>query len=238
MITVQLHINITIVRIKMSNSKLSKSTVFHVERNVIITANEKINGTKLEKFLLNNLDKFQEKTEFIVLSGHHHEINEIDDTVSVGKTDHILISGFNGAFKRLDHHSKSYSCKSNCQKCMWKGKNFENSSVTIETNEISNKYVISETGKIEIKSKFEALLLTKKPHVLIFASCFSHMSEINHTLRASGLYSCLLVSNERSDITLGKVCHLDKEQQVLLQDVIKEDNNGLVFLIKDVIIGG
>ena len=208
-----------------------------MERNVIITANEKINGTKLEKFLLNNLDKFQEKTEFIVLSGHHHKINENNNTISVGKTDHVLISGFNGAFKRLDHHSKCSACESNCQKCMWKGKKFENSNVTIETNEISNKYVISETGKIEIKSKFEALLLTKKPHVLIFASCFSYMSEINHTLRASGLYSCLLVSIERSDITLGKVCHLDKEQQVLLQNAIKEDDNS-IYLIKDVIIGG
>ena len=222
----------------MAHNKSPKpSEVFHIERNVIITANEKINGTKLEKFLLNNLDKFQEKTEFIVLSGHHHEISENNNTVSVGKTDHVLISGFNGAFKRLDHHSKCSTCESNCLKCMWKGKKFENSNVTIETNEIGNKYVISETGKIEIKSKFEALLLTKQPHVLIFASCFSYMSEINHTLRASGLYSCLLVSNERSDITLGKVCHLDKEQQVLLQDVIKEDDNG-IFLIKDVIIGG
>ena len=142
MITVEIHINhcseidsYLYFRLKMSNSKVSKPPIFNVERNVIITANVRISGDKLEKFLLNNLDKFHEKTEFIVLSGHHHEINP-DDTVSVGKTDHDLISAFNGAFKRLDHHSKSNLCQSNCLKCIWKGKKFENSSVNIETNEI------------------------------------------------------------------------------------------------------
>ena len=93
-----------------------------MERNVIITANEKINGTKLEKFLLDNIDNFQEKTDFIVLSGHHHEMNKTDRTVSVGKTDPNLIDGFDGAFERLYQHSKSHSCKSECQKCLWKAK--------------------------------------------------------------------------------------------------------------------
>ena len=213
------------------------NSIFHVERNTIITANEKINGSKLEKFLLNNLDKFQEKTEFILLSGHHHERNNEDGTVSIGKPDSQLIFAFDGAFERLEHHSISEACQSFCQKCIWRAKNFGTSSIPINTVKNGDKYVISKAGKKKIKSKFEDLLKTDKPHVLIFASCFSHLSEINHMLRASGLCSCLLVSAERSEITLGKVCHLDKEQQVLLQDVIKEDGNSL-FLIKDVIIGG
>ena len=121
---------------------------------------------------------------------------------------------------------------------MWKAKKFKKSSINITTNREGNKFVISESGKSEIKSKFEDLLTSKKPHVLIFASCFSHLSEINHTLRSSGLYSCLLVSTERSEITLGKVCHLDKEQQELLEGVTKVDEENGCFLIKDVIIGG
>ena len=209
-----------------------------MERNVIITANEKINGIKLEKFLLDNLNKFQEKTDFIVLSGHHHEKNESDGTVSVGKTESALIGGFNSTFERLFQHLKSENCIKTCQKCMWKAKKFKKSSINITTNRKGNKFVISESGKSEIKSKFEDLLTAKKPHVLIFASCFSHLSEINHTLRASGLYSCLLVSTERSEITLGKVCHLDKEQQELLEKVTKVDDENGQFLIKDVIIGG
>ena len=223
----------------MANSKCLKPSIFHVERNVIITANVKINGSKLENFLLNNLDKFQEKTEFILLSGHHHVKNEKDGIVSVevSETDTSLIGAFNSTFERLFQHSKSENCDKTCQKCMWKAKKFKKSSINITTNKKGDKYVISESGKSEITSKFEALLVTKKPQVLIFASCFSHLSEINHTLRALGLYSCLLVSAERSEITLGKVCHLDEEQQLLLQDVIKEDGNG-IFLKKDVIIGG
>ena len=223
----------------MENSKSSKlSAVFHVERNVIITANTEIDGKNLEKFLLNNLDKFQEKTDFIVLSGHHHEKNENDGTVSVGKTDSALTDGFDGALERLLQHSKSHSCKTDCQKCMWKAKKFKNSNIFIKTIKRGGKYVISEAGKSIIKSKFKALLTSTKPHVLIFASCFSHLSEINHTLRASGLYSCLLVSTERSEITLGKVCHLDKEQQELLECVTEVDDENGQFLIKDVIIGG
>ena len=217
---------------------MANNNIFHVERNVIITANEKINGTKLEKFLLDNLDNFQEKTDFIVLSGHHHVMNETDGTVMVGKTDPNLIDGFDGAFERLYQHSKSHSCKSDCQKCLWKAKKFKNSNIYIKTIKKGDKYVISEAGRNKIKSKFEDLLTSEKPHVLIFASCFSHLSEINHTLRASGLYSCLLVSTERSEITLGKVCHLDKEQQELLEGVTKIDDENGCFLIKDVIIGG
>ena len=211
-----------------------------MERNVIITANEKINGPKLEKFLLDNLDNFQEKTNFIVLSGHHHEKIENNTMVSVevGKTDSSLIGGFNSTFERLFQHLKSENCNKICQKCMWKAKKFKKSSINITTNRKGNKFVISESGKSEIKSKFEDLLTSKKPHVLIFASCFSHLSEINHTLRASGLYSCLLVSTERSEITLGKVCHLDKGQQELLKGVTEVDEESGQFLIKDVIIGG
>ena len=206
-----------------------------MERNVIITANEKINGIKLEKFLLDNLKKFQEKTDFIVLSGHHHEKNESDGTVSVGKTESALTDGFVAVFERLYKHSKSHS---DCQKCMWKAKKFRNSNIYIKTIKKGDKYVISEAAKSKVKSKFEDLLKADKPHVLIFASCFSYLSEINHTLRASGLYSCLLVSTERSEITLGKVCHLDKEQQELLESVTKVDDENGLFLIKDVIIGG
>ena len=222
----------------MENNKSSKtSEVFHVERNVIITANTEIDGKNLEKFLLNNLDKFQEKTDFIVLSGHHHEKNENDGTVSVGKTDSALTDGFDGALERLLQHSRSSSCKTDCQKCMWKAKKFKNSSMYIKTIKKNGKYIITEVGKGKIKSKFEDLLTSKKPHVLIFASCFSHLSEINRTLRSSGLYSCLLVSTERSEITLGKVCHLDKEQQELLESVTEVDDENS-FLIKDVIISG
>ena len=218
----------------MSNIKRLKP--FHMERNVIITADEKIDGNKLEKFLLDNLDKFQEKTDFIVLSGHHHE--KIENDVSVGETESALIDGFLGAFERLYQHSTSHSCKTNCQKCMWKAKKFKKSSINIKTIKKGGKFVISESGKSEIKSKFEDLLTSTKPHVLIFASCFSHLSEINHTLRASGLYSCLLVSTERSEITLGKVCHLDKEQQELLEAVTEVDEENGQFLLKDVILSG
>ena len=226
--------NSFVLNLKMADSRCLKP--FHMERNVIITANEKINGPKLEKFLLHNLDNFQEKTDFIVLSGHHHDKND-DGRVTLGKNDPLLVDEFDGVFERLLQHSKSNSCKSYCQKCVWKAKKFDISSIPFKVNKKGVKYEVSETGKSKINSKFKDLLKAEKPHVLIFASCFSHLSEINHILRASGLYSCLLISIERCEITLGKVCHLDKEQQELLEGVTKVDKNGR-FLIKDVIIGG
>ena len=96
----------------------------------------------------------------------------------------------------------------------------------------SKKNVLKDTSRNTIKARFEQLLKAEYPHVFIFASCFSHESEINHLLHSSGMYSCLLVSADRGEITCGKAFKLDPEQQ----DVLKLITEYLT--IKDIIFMG
>ena len=73
---------------------------------------------------------------------------------------------------------------------------------------------------------------TNLPHVFIFATCYSLLSQINQLLRSHGLLSVLNISKERGDITFGKMSLLDEDQKSLLMEIIKNPDT------KDVIIGG
>ena len=130
----------------------------------------------------------------------------------------------------------SDNCGNFCLNCTWKVKKFSlGETISLFSNKVrrSNKRVLQKTSRNTINAKFEQLLKTEYPHVFIFASCFSNESEINDILRSSGMYSCLLISAERGDITCGRVCHLDKEQQDLLKIASNTE-----FPIKDIIIYG
>ena len=129
----------------------------------------------------------------------------------------------------------SEECGNFCLTCTWDMKKIKfGQTIAIYSNKVrrSKNYDLSETSKNAIIDKFEQLLKTENPHVFIFASCFSHESEINNFLRSSGMYSCLLMSAERGEITCGKICHLDKVQQEVLQRIINDKT------IKDVIFDG
>ena len=67
-------------------------------------------------------------------------------------------------------------------------------------------------SKSKLKREFNTLLENKKPIVLILASCWSYQSELSKILRSYGLYSAISVAEERSNITVGKVFYLDKQQ--------------------------
>ena len=256
--------------------------VFNSERNVIITANTKINSSDLEIFLENNLNKFRIGSRFFMFSGLHHE--KEDERVQIGKSEADLIGQFESSMKRIIKkcekpcedscskcnqcgelhaqkcHKEGMNCQddepchhkcNNCPKCLevhteecgnfclnctWKVKKIRlGEIVAMSSDKVRRReeYVLAETSKNAIKDKFEQLLKTEYPHVFIFASCFSHESEINDILRSSGMYSCLLISAERGDITYGRVCYLDKEQQEFLKIVANME-----FPIKDIIIYG
>ena len=112
------------------------------------------------------------------------------------------------------------SCGYFCLQCTWKDKKFSTDGIIpIFTQRKTRKspYELTNVGKKTIKRRFQEFLKSSDPHVLIFASCYSHKSKINNFLWSCGIYSCLLVSAERGEITCGKTYHLDDEQQ----DVIK-----------------
>ena len=135
--------------------------------------------------------------------------------------------------KCQEFHSED--CGNFCLNCTWKVKKFRfGETVGIFSNKVrrENKFVLKENSKTTIQDKFEQLLKAEYPHVFVFASCFSHESEINHLLRSSGMYSCLLVSAERGEITCGKAFKLDPEQQDVLISITEN------LTIKDIIFMG
>ena len=256
--------------------------VFNSERNVIITANEKINASQLESFLEKNLNKFPIGSRFFMMAGLHHDKGD-EGVVQIGESDSGLIGQFESSMERIidkcdepckddcskckhcsEFHSQichvegikcndedpchhkcrkcekcqelhSEECGNFCLNCTWELKKFVMGEIiAISSKKVrrSKKNVLKDTSRNTIKAKFEQLLKAEYPHVFIFASCFSHESEINHLLRSSGMYSCLLVSAERGEITCGKAFKLDPEQQ----DVLKLISENLT--IKDIIFMG
>ena len=93
------------------------------------------------------------------------------------------------------------------------------------------KYTLLKSSRNKIRMKFNDLLKTSQPNVLIFASCFSHESEINDILRSDGLLSALTVAAERGGITCGKVFKLDPEQQDVLKKIAENFEIKLVVFM-------
>ena len=93
------------------------------------------------------------------------------------------------------------------------------------------KFVLNQTSKNSIKLISDYMMISGCPNVLIFASCYSQKSEINNLMKASGLYSALLVAAERGDISCGKVFKLDPEQQTFLKKIAENSLLNTIVLM-------
>ena len=92
-----------------------KMNVFNSERNVIITANEKINASQLESFLEKNLNKFPIGSRFFMMAGLHHEKGD-EGVVQIGESDSGLIGQFESSMERIIDKCDE-PCKDDCSKC-------------------------------------------------------------------------------------------------------------------------
>ena len=80
------------------------------------------------------------------------------------------------------------------------------------------QYELDSLGESNLRSKFLSVLDSKDPHALIFGTCFSKKSEINHYISACGLYPALFLCADLGNVTEGRRFQLD-DQQI---DVIKQ----------------
>ena len=122
---------------------------------------------------------------------------------------------------------------------LWKQKNFEMDErfvLPIKTKEENGKFELEPDSISLIKKAFDDLISSDKPHVFIFASCWSFFSEINSVLRASGLISALFLSKERYDITEGRMFKLNEDQKHLLELAAKEEKKDVIITGKDTIL--
>ena len=209
---------------------------FHFDnRNMTLTAKEKLKNTDVETYLKRHLSEFPKGTNFIALCGQHH-----DEAGHLMHNESNLIGDYISMFQNLIKSCKT-QCEEKCNECtrckhfqIWKEKGYTTQVVPLFSKEIENeRYKLNEVSRHQLRKLFENLSRTGEPNVFIHASCFSYYSEINNILRSHGLFSVLATSSERGNITEGNIYTLFEDQKdflKLLTENIEE--------IKDIIING
>ena len=72
---------------------------------------------------------------------------------------------------------------------------------------------LSDLSVDDLNNLSKELCGSKKPSVLIFASCFSAESKITDVLRSNGILAAMNISKDRREITDGRAIFLDPQQQ-------------------------
>ena len=219
----------------MINQPSNVETNTHNYRNVYISFKKEVRATDVETYLKRHLNVFHKNSRFVVLCGIHSF-----PTGEIGPSDSNFVADYYSMFENVISDCKD-QCGQKCETCkqcqkskLWKEKNFKMGTVVpiFSKKNIKGKYVLLESSVNSITDKIDDLMESNLPHVFIFATCYSLLSEINHLMHSHGLLSVLTMSKERGDITCGKIFHLDEDQKSLLLEIIQNPDK------KDVIIGG
>ena len=207
--------------------------LFHVENNVILTTKNSVTVQQTFNYLSTNLDKFRVGSEFVVICGvHGSEEGKLMEGDQIFQHDYtMMFRWFNSQKHYEDFSPENAKPFQSIGERNYKMGRVVN--VTSKLDETKNeKYVLTDASKEEIVKEFERILETETPTVLILASCWSFQGEISNILRSTGLYSALIASEERGEITAGKLFQLDQEQQSVFKMISSDET------IKDAIFGG
>ena len=197
----------------------------HVENNVILTTKDEIHCQHTFNYLCMNLDRFQIGSEFVVVCGIHGapdgEMLEGDEDFSYEYE--MIFRWFHDEQRykrRAPRNSKPFELVENRQYQM--GTVVEVSSV--ENPDDEGKYKLDENSKLALKAQFERLLVTRRPVVLILASCWSYGGEISDILRSCGIYSTLRLLQDKGDLTEGQFFKLNSNQTNVLSTIAADQN--------------
>ena len=70
--------------------------MFHNERNVIITMLREVRSGDVEKYLMENLEKFPNESHFMIFTAHHHP-----EKGRLGETDYGLVGDYEAVMNRI-----------------------------------------------------------------------------------------------------------------------------------------
>ena len=96
-------------------------------------------------------------------------------------------------------------------------------------------YELSEVSRWDVKQLAKKLRKSKRPSIVIFASCYNFQSEIRELLIANGILASLNISKDRGTVSEGKMFALDKQQQEII-DTIVEVNSEISFVLRRILI--
>ena len=203
----------------MSHSK----SIVHDQNGHFITFTDEVDATQIVNYIEPKFigKEFLPGTEFIIVAGSHHGLNK-DGKVKLGSMDFKLLQGFYyKLFNTLQRHKNSNGVS------MWEEQGYKRSLVPISAKEkmdletFESKYELSEVSRWDVKQLAKKLRKSKRPSVLIFASCYSFQSEIRELLIANGILASLNISKDRGMVSEGKMFELDKQQQEIIDTIVK-----------------
>ena len=156
---------------------LSTLSKFHSENSIFITATDEINASEVEDHLKDRILKgdFLPNTKFVMVAGSHHG-KQPDGEVVIGKTDYVLLQGFeHKVFSNL------YKLKDKNEHFIWDEMNFEDDLVTIACDEkfslqppFESTYELSERSQRKLTKLCDELCNQTRPFCVVFASCYSY----------------------------------------------------------------
>ena len=79
------------------------------------------------------------------------------------------------------------------------------------------------------EEKLVAAVKKYKPTIISLAFCHTDVSEINDVLRAAGIYTVLIMSQDRAELTEGKYVVLDDKQREIVERMAKEQPQNLIL---------
>ena len=189
------------------------SVKFHFEKNTIVTSTTNINKSDVEKYIVENLDNFREGSHFIVMCGFHGSPEG-----KLHQYDPVFMSQYESMFNYIN---KTYVNKIKERKYLM------GDVIVLMPIKKKGQYNLAVSDKNKILMKFQNDFLKKdKPYVFILASCHSYVNEVNNILRSYGLYAALRISEDRGELTNGRIFQLDEGQKHVLQKIVEDHKTG------------
>ena len=210
--------------------------------SLIIRTKNKVNFMEVKDFIQEHFGTFPKRSRFTVLCGVHHKKDANSDVSKlcfVPDSPEVELVG--------DYHSMFEVLQRDCADIISERDYLMGDVVPIFTTEKEldiddfdddeeeeneeNTLELSSVSINKLKVKFLDMLKLERPHVFIFASCWSYYSELNQVLQSIGIFSVLHVSKERGDITMENLFELNEDQKKFLKCIAEDDR-------KDIIVAG
>ena len=183
--------------------------IFNVENLVILTSKIEIDCNQWVDHIKNDYWKPLIKkinTRFLVLTGIHGGADG-----KLGDMDHDMFLDYEYAINGLKRDFKDDIVKHNIEIFL------ENIGDHIDSSKLINE------------EKLVAVIKKYNPTIISLAFCYTEVSEINNILRAAGIYTVLIMSQDRAELTQGKYVVLDDKQKEIVEQMAKEQPQNLIL---------
>ena len=187
---------------------MTETNWFTTDRLVILTSKLPIDCIQWSDYISDNWTRLMHKgSRFLVLTGCH---GGSDGTI--GRKDKFLFDMWEDQVElRLKRDFK---------------KDIEEKNITITVEDIGKH--MDDSSKLIDDTLIEAIK-KHQPTVISLAFCYTNVSHLNNILRAAGIYSILVMSKDRADITEGGYVSLDPAQRKIVERVANENPNNLIL---------